>query len=115
MKLALTPQQAAGASTIAATLLAEQAEGAAGEGAYALDLALEEAGCKRVRTVEIAPRDVADVRAALTAYADRCGGALDEDERAAVDMLRRELRVAAHANVARLAEHRRRHVAEVGS
>jgi hypothetical protein len=108
MKLALTPQQAAGASAIAATLLQEQAEGSAGEGAYALDLALEEAGCKQVATVEIAARDVADVRAAVTAYVGHCGGALDEDERAAVELLRAELRVAAHDGVVRLAERRRR-------
>lgn len=106
MKLALTPQQAAGASRIAATLLAEQAEGAAGEGAYALDLALEEAGCRRVATVEIAARDVPDVRAALSAYVKRCGGSLTEQERAAVELLRAELRLAAHPKVARLAEHR---------
>ena len=104
MRLALTPQQAAGASAIAATLLSEQAEGASGKGAYALDLALEEAGCKQVRTVDIAARDIADVRAAVTAYMERCGGVLDEDERAAVELLRGELRVAAHENVVRLAE-----------
>lgn len=108
MRLALTPKQAAGASAIAATLLSEQAEGAAGGGAYALDLALEEAGCKEVRTVEIAPRDVADVRAAVTAYVKRCGGALDEEERAAVEVLRGQLRLAAHDGVARLAERRGR-------
>lgn len=106
MRLALTPQQAAGASVIAATLLDEQAEGAPGEGAYALDLALEEAGCKRVRTIEIAARDVADVRAAVSAYVERCGGVLHPEERAAVDVLRRELRLAAHGNVVRLAERR---------
>ena len=108
MRLALTPQQAAGASVIAATLLAEQAEGAPGEGAYALDLALEEAGSRQVRTVEIPARDVADVRAALSAYVERCGGALHADERAAVEMLRGELRLGAHGNVVRLAERRAR-------
>lgn len=105
MKLALTPQQAAGASTIAATLLQEQAEGAPGEGAYALDLALEQAGCRQVRTIRIDERDVPDVRAALSAYVKRCGGSLHADERAAVDVLRKELRLSAHENVVRLAEH----------
>jgi hypothetical protein len=114
MRLALTPQQAAGASVIAATLLEEQAEGAPGEGAYALDLALEEAGCKQVRAVEIAARDVADVRAAVSAYVERCGGALDQDERAAVELLRSELRLAAHGNVLRLAERRERTPAGIG-
>ena len=108
MRLALTPRQAAGASLIATTLLAERAEGAPGEGAYALDLALEEADCRRVRTVHIDARDVADIRAAVTAYVERCGGVLDEDERAAVELLRREMRVAAHDNVMRLAERRER-------
>lgn len=108
MRLALTPPQAAGASLIAATLLREQAEGAPGRGAYALDLALEEAGCRQVRTMEIGGRDVADVRAAVTAYVERCGGVLEQDERAAVELLRGELRVTAHDNVVRLAERRER-------
>ncbi len=106
MRLALTPLEAAGASQIAASLLAEQAEGAPGRGAYALDLALEEAGCRAVRAIEIPARDAADVRAALTAYVERCGGALEPDELAAVEVLRRELRQRAHANVVRLAERR---------
>ncbi|MQA73747.1 MAG: hypothetical protein GEU88_05280 [Solirubrobacterales bacterium] len=102
MRCSLTPRQALVVTQIAAALLEEEPEGAVGEGAYVLELALEEAGCREARAIELEDRDVPWVRAALSAYERRCGGALNDEERETVGALRGQLAGARFARVAAL-------------
>jgi hypothetical protein len=92
MRIPLTPEQAAGATKIAAALLEDESEGAPGEGAYLLEVALEEAGCAGISAIELEERDVPWVRAALTAYERYVDGALEYRESAAITTLRAAMR-----------------------
>jgi hypothetical protein len=82
MRIPLTPEQAAGATKIAAALLEDESEGAPGEGAYLLGIS----------AIELEERDVPWVRAALTAYERYVDGALEYRESAAITTLRAAMR-----------------------
>jgi hypothetical protein len=113
MHLSLTEKQAEAAGKIAAALLDELVEGAPGEGAYVLDTAVEDCGCRGVCEIEVADRDAALLLSALSAYEQRVGGALSDREAEAIRALRGAIAASRATNVASLAGRRR--VAPQGS